>query len=99
MVYRLGDASATTALAKEAAPEHAAPPPAWKGPDHIACYAGSESSLLKDAGLGKHDDNEGVLVEVDTEGKLVRVLVAPEKPKEPEAKSPADETPKPTPRP
>ena len=88
MVYRLGDASATTALAKEAAPEKAAPPPAWKGPDHIACYVKGKSSLLKDAGLGKHADDEGVLVEVDAEGKLVRVLVAPEKPKEPEA-SPA----------
>jgi len=74
LVYTLGEAEASSPLADEAAVE-SAPPPAWKGPDHVVCTVGSASSLLKDTdGVG---GNEKALVEVDREGNRVRVLPLP----------------------
>ena len=91
VAYQLGEAEGRRPLEGKAVFATGAPLPTWKGPDHIACWIKSESVLLADAGLGERSGD--VLAEVDLEGNLVRVLIAPEPAKE------KDETQKPEPPP
>ncbi|MBL7139551.1 MAG: hypothetical protein ISS74_01435 [Planctomycetes bacterium] len=101
MVYNLGESQARGPLADKVKFSEVGYP-AWKGPDHIACWVKPESALLNGAGLGEIGEHETVLVEVDLEGNLVRVLIAPKPPTDkdkavPEPAPPAEPpSPKPT---
>ena len=77
LVYAIGEKEARAPLPEGASPEANAAPPAWKGPDHVACWVNASSSLLAGTDAAKPGSDEDVLVEVDLEGNLVRVLAAP----------------------
>jgi hypothetical protein len=76
LVYGIGEAEAKAPLPAGTAAGSKAPPPAWKGPDHVACWVKRGSDLLKGADLPEGGEDE-VLAEVDLDGNLVRVLLAP----------------------
>jgi len=77
LVYTIGETEAQTPLPEGASPEANAAPPAWVGPDHVACWVNASSSLLAGTEAAKAAGDADVLVEVDLEGKLIRVLAGP----------------------
>jgi len=77
LVYTIGETEAQAPLPEGASAESAAGPPVWKGRDHVACWVNASSSLLVGTEAAKPGSDADVLVEVDLDGNLVRVLVGP----------------------